>query len=522
MLVDIVRCWLLAFAAVAVTAELEEPYSLLHPYQPTDNNKWETGAGAKVYQDYIRLTPSQPSRTGYVWSRIPVTMTDWEVVLKFQIGSDDTVGGEGMAFWFVEKRMLGPIFGSADYWNGIGIMFDTYNNDNQGQSPLVMGIYNDGTRKYEAHNDGQNQAAGQCYAPDLRNRSKPSHLKIKYLNNQLTVEIALDMKSDGTPRFHPCFNIAINLGIDKFFGVTAATGHPINAPGLPQNADNHDIIEIRTTDLSKADTTEEDRQSRRDSYRKEVEEEHTYMPDHRDVTPTEFKHQTIALLNQISSGLQILELSQTTVDQQLHSVNNEQMNKETMETRKGQSDATAASKVQQSLEQLMKTLDRLVETAKNQNQNQKQDNTDTANQGISREQQDAWEMSYKQLNQEMKAMRSLVSRIRTDSGGRAALGGQSTVVTQVKEVVSSTLNRMSKKGQGAPFGMAIEAINDFLQSSNNLQDAVVNSRRIRESNQGGMTWTQFGLVLVLCAEMITILALQFKNGRDDKWSHKRV
>lgn len=44
----------------------------------------------------------------------------------------DICAGDGFAFWYVEApELLGPVYGSADYWKGIGIFFDTFNNDNR-------------------------------------------------------------------------------------------------------------------------------------------------------------------------------------------------------------------------------------------------------------------------------------------------------------------------------------------------------------------------------------------------------
>jgi mannose-binding lectin 2 len=37
--------------------------------------------------------------------------------------------GDGMAMWLTEERgQPGPIFGSKDYFTGIGLMFDTFAN----------------------------------------------------------------------------------------------------------------------------------------------------------------------------------------------------------------------------------------------------------------------------------------------------------------------------------------------------------------------------------------------------------
>lgn len=205
-------------------------------------------------------------------------------------------GGEGFAFWYVSKRMLGPVFGSADYWDGLGIFFDTYNNDGKGQSPLVLAIYNDGTQSYSAYDDGVKQAAGMCSAPYLRNRKANSWARIRNVGNRLTVELAFDA-TGSSPNYQPCIEVGLNLGLDKFFGVTAHTGQPIvTNPPSPQIADNHDIYSITTYDLTQ---TGEDLSRRRSSYRQEVVEKHSQMPNHHDVTPTEFKREVISILGQV-------------------------------------------------------------------------------------------------------------------------------------------------------------------------------------------------------------------------------
>lgn len=67
-------------------------YSLKSPFVAEDNNKWETGAGAKVDNQYVRLTPDFPSRTGYLWSRIKNTaMADWETEIEFKVTGSPNV-----------------------------------------------------------------------------------------------------------------------------------------------------------------------------------------------------------------------------------------------------------------------------------------------------------------------------------------------------------------------------------------------------------------------------------------------
>ena len=45
-------------------------------------------------------------------------MTDWEINFDFHLQGEENGGGEGLAFWFTQKKMLGPVFGAADFWNG--------------------------------------------------------------------------------------------------------------------------------------------------------------------------------------------------------------------------------------------------------------------------------------------------------------------------------------------------------------------------------------------------------------------
>lgn len=58
------------------------------------------------------------------------------------------LGADGMAFWYTKQpgpigtnscifaHQLGPVFGNKDRWQGIGIIFDTFDNDNMVCEPL--------------------------------------------------------------------------------------------------------------------------------------------------------------------------------------------------------------------------------------------------------------------------------------------------------------------------------------------------------------------------------------------------
>ena len=59
-------------------------------------------------------------------------MHNWEVVIQFQVhGQGKHLFGDGFAFWYTkEKGQTGPVFGSKDFFTGLGIFFDTYSNHN--------------------------------------------------------------------------------------------------------------------------------------------------------------------------------------------------------------------------------------------------------------------------------------------------------------------------------------------------------------------------------------------------------
>ena len=57
---------------------------------------FELQAGAKFESEkgkgLVRLTPPKQSRTGALWNTVPVTMSEWEITLEFQVtGKQDMV-----------------------------------------------------------------------------------------------------------------------------------------------------------------------------------------------------------------------------------------------------------------------------------------------------------------------------------------------------------------------------------------------------------------------------------------------
>jgi mannose-binding lectin 2 len=65
--------------------------------------------------------------------------------------------------WLTKQRAVeGPVFGSADKFEGLGVFFDTYKNNRPGTVfPYVMAMSGDGKTAYDKDADGKaNEAAG--------------------------------------------------------------------------------------------------------------------------------------------------------------------------------------------------------------------------------------------------------------------------------------------------------------------------------------------------------------------------
>jgi lectin, mannose-binding 2 len=129
-------------------------------------SRWfDFGGDAVIRADqYIRLAADRPSQQGWIFSRVPLTATNWEVEVEFKIQGAGNLHGDGFALWVTKDRaMPGPVFGSKDQFEGLGIFFDTYKNNRPGiVFPYVMAMMGDGQTRYDQANDGKANELGGC------------------------------------------------------------------------------------------------------------------------------------------------------------------------------------------------------------------------------------------------------------------------------------------------------------------------------------------------------------------------
>ncbi|XP_056181541.1 uncharacterized protein LOC130143027 isoform X2 [Falco biarmicus] len=97
-----------------------------------------SGDDAIPSTDQIRVTTSLKSQRGSAWTKNKSIFEYWEVKVTFRVTGRGRIGADGLAIWFTEEQGLeGPVFGAADKWNGVGIFFDSFDNDGKQTSSYI-------------------------------------------------------------------------------------------------------------------------------------------------------------------------------------------------------------------------------------------------------------------------------------------------------------------------------------------------------------------------------------------------
>ncbi|KAM6392193.1 protein ERGIC-53 isoform 2-T2 [Rhynochetos jubatus] len=312
----------------------EYKYSFKGPHLVQEDGTvpfWLHTGNAIPGADRIRITPSLKSQKGSLWTKSKSTFGFWELEIAFRITGRGRLGADGLAVWFTEEQGLdGPVFGAADQWKGVGIFFDSFDNDGKKNNPSVSVIPNDGRLAYDHQNDGSTQASASCQR-DFRNKPYPVRLKITYYQQTLTVLINNGFTPDRDD-YEFCLRVTdIVLPSTGYFGISAATG------GL---ADDHDVLSFLTFRLSEPgkelptlDT--EIPGNEREKYREEFErfrqdlerKKEEFQKEHPDIQgqPDElFESGTEQELRQILEGQNRLRLEIRRLAQRLDAIQEEQ------------------------------------------------------------------------------------------------------------------------------------------------------------------------------------------------------
>lgn len=229
--------------SLQTSARFEYKYGFKAPHITNTDNTipfWTYGGHAIASNEQVRVAPSLKSRKGWLWAKNPLPFKDWIVDVVMRIHGRGKVGADGMVFWVTtDREQEGPIFGSKDMWNGLGVFFDSFDNDGRGNNPAIYAVMNDGRQTFDHNNDGGAQIIGSCLR-DFRNKPYPYRVRVEYYRNTLTVSVSTGMQANEEAS-EMCLRVEnVNIPQNAYLGLSSATG------GL---ADDHDVLALITHSL---------------------------------------------------------------------------------------------------------------------------------------------------------------------------------------------------------------------------------------------------------------------------------
>ena len=258
----------MARSPVSVDHPIEQHHSLHTPLDKTQVY-WNYGGSTVLTNSLIRLTPETLDRRGWLWNEYPVESANWEVEWAMEVHSKPHFGGDGMCMWMLagvqdpsfsqrSDALDGPIFGMKSDFDGLGVCFDTYDNDNKRNNPAVFVLEQSAkseqrqwhhdtdyeedlvTTKPEVAPHDPTYSAHKCIA-DYRNIGRNARVLVKLLNRVLHVYVDVD----GNEQYKFCLAVQLSGSYkDYHLAFSAATG------GV---ADSVDIKEVSTRYLTATD-----------------------------------------------------------------------------------------------------------------------------------------------------------------------------------------------------------------------------------------------------------------------------
>ncbi|KIR33941.1 lectin, mannose-binding 2 [Cryptococcus deuterogattii 99/473] len=211
-------------------------HSLAAPYVDTDlqNRWWDFGGDAIINTNkHVRLTQDKPSQAGWLWARMPLSVSNWQIDVEFKVdGKANNIFGDGWAFWVTSDRAKqGPVFGSVDWFKGIGIFFDTYANSKHAYTfPRVSAMLGDGKTSYDHDRDNEGNEIGGCSENFRRRGDVPTKARLTYVKGRA---LQLKLQTKKSDEWKICFETNVDLPESPYIGFSAATGDV---------SDNHELV----------------------------------------------------------------------------------------------------------------------------------------------------------------------------------------------------------------------------------------------------------------------------------------
>ncbi|CAN3353172.1 hypothetical protein DICA3_A04412 [Diutina catenulata] len=184
------------------------------------------GSAIVKSNEYVRLTSEAPHQAGSVWSLKPIEAQSFEMELTFKITSESEskLIGDGMAVWLLnEISPIGDVFGAKNYFNGLGVMIDTYKNGKRGVFPYVNIMVGNGGLRYDKATDGLDARLAGCSAKDVVNPKSVTKMRLVRLKNGY---LSIDFNWNGNhEQWVNCAVLEdVDLPVPKYLGISAETG----------------------------------------------------------------------------------------------------------------------------------------------------------------------------------------------------------------------------------------------------------------------------------------------------------
>ena len=210
---------ILSLGALLVRSTLAKPIQpefthsipeVLNEGEPIKN--WNLQGTTKVFSDRLTLTDlGKPNQRGAAWSTVPNDYEKWTIDVDFSVAGPINPGG-GLALWYTTKAGVnGPVHGSNDQWDGLGIFIDSVGEGPDSDVGTIRAYLNDGTFKYASASKPIDNAFAMCQL-GYRNTGYNTQLKVSYQDGFFRIKVNGQL----------CFQTdKVKLFKGGFFGITA-------------------------------------------------------------------------------------------------------------------------------------------------------------------------------------------------------------------------------------------------------------------------------------------------------------
>ncbi|ELP85136.1 vesicular integral-membrane protein VIP36 precursor, putative [Entamoeba invadens IP1] len=195
----------------------------------------------QILSDRIILTPDVNDKSGRLTSLRRIKSNAFKVEIELNVYTQKRIMGDGVGIWFTNTQIFqGEAHGGPTDWKGFALFIDTYDNDRNKDTPLVLGIQNNNDKVFKDDNDGTDIANAKCTFRELSN-NKDLKTKVTITYSQNTISVTLENKDAKVD----CFTTE-NINLEEpFLSFSAKTGgvsqlsqiFGVSVTELPQNQD---------------------------------------------------------------------------------------------------------------------------------------------------------------------------------------------------------------------------------------------------------------------------------------------